>query len=232
MVFTTSGDWKKPQEVLLFEKEEEAVLLLEGLDISLVHSDLRPYFALLRSSDIGVDLLDIIDITEKLKGNGLTERTELSAVPSGFQTEGAFDILWREIDILFKRRRRPEDQAAIEQEVAECAIAPGRDGAMWPCMEIYRADEETIDLFSKIDPDIPFISKQGENVDVLGKLCPAFSAGMGLFRLEQVGESKLEKAWKESRFDPAHLLLWFENRRPDVLGSSDLTHHTYSHFGL
>ncbi|MFC1825892.1 hypothetical protein ACFLYZ_00685, partial [Thermodesulfobacteriota bacterium] len=225
VVFTTSGDWKKPQEVLLFEKEEEeeAIPLLEGLDISLVHSDLRPYFALLRSSDIGVDLLDATDITEVLKGYGLTERTELSAVPSSLQTEGAFEILWREIDLLFKRRRRSEDQAAIEQEVAECAIAPGRDGAMWPCLEIYRADEETIDLFSKIDPDIPFISKQAESVDVLGKLCPAFSVDTALFRLEQVGEGESEKAWDESRFDPARLLLWFENRRLDVLGSSDLT---------
>jgi hypothetical protein len=222
--YTTRNEWRTASEVLLFSEpeEEEAIPLCEGMGVSLVHTDLRPYFSLLRSIEIGVQLLDIPHITEGLRKFGLNKRVDLSRLPGLLRKETQCQILWRELAVLLKRRRNYQEQQRLERDLSACSIALGRDMALWPCQEIYQADESTIDLFSKIDSGIPFLKDPGEEGECIKKLCKTFSASAAIQILSKFSGIDFEKAKEEGRLDPARLIRWFEGRQGEILNSLDL----------
>ncbi|MCI0461024.1 MAG: DUF3883 domain-containing protein, partial [Gemmataceae bacterium] len=186
-------------------------------------SELRPFFNLFRSKEVGVQLVDIGHIADALQDAGLDERVEISALPTWLRTEKARHQLRRELALLLKRQRKPDEQKSAERRLARCAVVPGRDKALWPCQEVYWADEETIALFTRIDPQIAFLAQLEEEADELQFLCPEFTPPVAVDQLARVLVGT-ESAPHPKTFDPAALLGWFEDRREDVLRSSSVKH--------
>jgi hypothetical protein len=217
--YTSRKEWKTAPEVLFAsEKEEEEVTpILEGLGISLLHSDLRPFFNLFRSNEVGVRLVDLVPIADALQNAGLDATTQIADLPTYLSTDKARRQLRRELALLLKRPRRPEDQRIAEQRLAQCAVVPGRDKALWPCRAVYRADDETIALFSGIDPQIPFLSKLEEDADALRFLCPEFTPDVAVERLQRA--LVVADPTERHPVDSVALLGWFEDRREEVLRS-------------
>lgn len=223
LFYSSRGEWLTAEILLLESKEEEnSIPILEGLGIPIVNPDLRPYFALLRGEHAGVQLLDIPHITEALQRIGLTNRTKSSELPDFLSTDNGLETLWGELEQLLKRRRKADQQEHLKRELAACAIAPGRDGALWPCGEIYRADQKTVLLYSNIDSEIPFLSPEGEKTELLQTMCPDFSVKAAVERLSGLDVSELELAREEGRLVPETLIEWFESKREEILSRPQL----------
>ena len=225
VVYTTKREWKKPIEVRLLEKEEEhiAIPLLEDLDIRLIHPDLRPYFGLFRRKEVGVALLDIVDIYEALRVNGFDKQRALSKCPNFLCDRERLQILWDELKLLLKRDRKIDDQKNCEKSLSACAIAPGPSDVLWPCGEIFRADLATIKLFATIDSSIPFVSDFGREDSLMRLLCPEFTASAAIQRLGAIFADENEEVGKRKlSFNPAELLNWFELRRKEIAESNRL----------
>jgi hypothetical protein len=220
--YTTRGEWKSATEVLfLSEEEADATPVLEGLGLSLLHPDLRPFYNLYRSQEVGVQPVDVDDVVQAMQQAGLVTRVKLSAVPSYLRTEKARRQLRRELAVLLGRRRKIEDQRVAERQLKRCAVAPGKDKFLWPLGEVYRTDEETAALFASIDPTIPFLADLEEESEPLRSLCPEFSPVVAVERLRRILETAANDS-QERTLDPLPLLRWFESRRSAVLATTQV----------
>jgi hypothetical protein len=101
------------------------------------------------------------------------------------------------------------------------ALAPGRDGALWPCGEIFAADEQTIAVFELLGLDIPFLQPEAE-FERLAQLCPTFNAAAAIEALEAASESHLRTLFWQSRQPLQCLFTWLEQHRTDVLSDTGL----------
>jgi hypothetical protein len=223
-ILTSKSQWVTPGEAcLLLQKEESFALpILESLGVQVVHEDLRPYQTMLRSDTVGIPVLDIDRICSTLKAAGLGNRIATSGLPNGLTTSQQRDLLYAEIALLLERQQRtPKARAEDERRLKEIALAPGRDGALWPCREIFSADEDTVALFETLGPDIPFL-KPHEAFLPLAGLCRRFSAAAAIEGLEQVDLSKLSNLLQHKSRPIQRLFAWLENRREEVLTDSAL----------
>jgi len=227
IVYTERHRWVTPPDAyLLGDKEEEEILpVFEVFDLEIVHRDIRPYiFQLPRREVLGMEQLDLEHLIDALHNKGFTVRQELSSVPDILQSQEGRDLLYREIIRLIRRQRSPYRRHTLEEDLSNCAIALGRDGALWPCVEIYRANEKTISLFSTIDPNIPFLADIGEENEDIVKLCPRFSAKAAVACLEGFFGRKDQVNHVQHDIDPKQLLDWFEARREEVINSDEIKH--------
>jgi uncharacterized protein DUF3883 len=223
LIFTTERHWTSAAESLLLEKPRDegvALRILEQLGLKIVHEDLRSHFNILTSKEVGVGLVDIPHITDRLNELGLSSRVERSDLPNFLKSRSSFDTLLNELSLLLARRRDAQTQKQMEQEVSSCALASGIDGALWPCAEVFRSDEATINLFTPIDRRIPFASKIKH--DRIAALCPEFDAAVAIETLARLTEADFETASVEGRFAPDKLIEWFEDRREPVLASPEI----------
>jgi hypothetical protein len=225
--YTSRKDWKPASDVhyVLEKAEEEVVPILEGLGLSILHADLRRYQNIFSAKEVGVSKLDLGPLADALETSGLNLRIEVAALPEYLNTEKARRLLRRELAVLLSRQRRPEEQKIIEGKLARCAIVPGRDRAIWPCREVYRADSETVILFSEIDPNIPFLGSLEEDAIPLERLCPDFTATIAIERLSKT-LSAGDVDGRTAEIDPVPLLRWFENR------GNEVTHNNPTKFSL
>lgn len=223
--FTSREDWEPASDVhyVLEKTEEEVVPILEGLGLSILHADLRRYQNIFSAKEVGVSRLDIKPIADALEEAGLNQRVEVAALPEYLKSEKARRLLRRELAVLLSRQHRPEEQSIIERKLARCAIVPGRDKALWPCQDIYRAESETVMLFTDIDPSIPFLGSLEEEALDLEQLCPEFDATVAIECLSKtlLAEDE-EKTTPE--IDPLPILRWFESRGNEVLRNHSTKH--------
>jgi len=228
IVYTEHQRWVTPPEALLLgEKEEEEVQpIFEVLDLEIVHRDIRPYFFPLPWRAVfGMEQLDLEHLIVALQEKGFTVRQELSFLPEILQSRKGRDLLYRQIIRLLQRQRSPDRKRDLEEDLSNCAIALGKDGALWPCNEIYQANEKTISLFSRIDPSIPFLADMGEeNADIV-RLCPQFSAKAAVDCLERRFGEQDPVDHAQHEIDPKELLDWFEARREEVISSDEVKRH-------
>ena len=221
VIYTTTSTWTSSTEsVLLLQKEEAAAIpILESMGMSVVHEDLRPYQPLLRSEAVGVPLLDIGRLCNTLAAHGLTKRTEPAALPSFLTDRTDCETLWWYISLLLERQQRtPKVKADDEQRLKEIALAPGRDGALWPCGQLFIADKSTVSLFQSLGAELPFAEDDPE-FEPLAHLCRRFDAKAAIQFLGNIGGDPLASAWKEGRLLLSNLFAWFENRRQEILDS-------------
>ncbi len=227
IAYTESNRWVTPPEAYLLgdKEEEEALPVFEVLDLEIVHRDIRPYiFQLPRREVLGMEQLDLDHLIHSLQGKGFSVRQELSSLPEILQNQEGRDLLYREIICLLQRQRSPDKRRTLEEDLSNCAIALGRDGALWPCVEIYRANEKTISLFSAIDPHIPFLADMGEENEDIVKLCPRFSAKAAVACLEGFFERQDPVNHVQHVIDSKQLLDWFEARREEIINSDEIKH--------
>lgn len=229
VVYTTTTKWARAGEAYYLQMKEEtpAVPILESLGCQLVHEDLRRAQNILTSKALGVETFSALHLAKALQDAGVTERKARSQLPSYLQSDSAMALLLREIATLLGqyepgKRRAREDRQEVLDELAECAIAPGRDGAFWPCGSIYQANDETVSLFFKIAPGLPFLGKVAEEGAVLCQICPAFGASAAIDALASLGHQLITDAAKTGHFRPAELLAWFADRRQELRDSPHL----------
>ncbi len=222
LIYTSAGKWCGGEHVLLLQQREEAAAIpvLEAVGINIVHENLRPYQSLLHSDAVGARLLGIEHLCEALKAQGLDRRVELDALPTGLATSAAREALWREITLLLERQRHANVKADDERRLRTTAIAPGRDDALWPCGDLYAADDQSVELFESVGVGICFVSRDSAFAPLRG-LCRQFDAAAAIDALHAADESALADAWRQGRFSLETLFDWFENRREQILSDDE-----------
>ena len=226
IVYTENQDWVSPsQAVLLGDREEELIVpILHELGLkNIVNRDIRSdIFQLPWSEVLGIEQLDLDHLIDAFYDKGLTKKTELSSLPKTLQTAQGRRLMNGEIIRLLKRQRSAQKRHELETKLRGCAIVLGKDGALWPCEEIYRADEKTISLFSRVDSSIPFVAETGEEIREIVELCPQFSVKVAIDCLERSFKDRDSARHVPHDIDPKELLSWFEVRRDDLLSSEEL----------
>ncbi|MFQ3652231.1 MAG: DUF3883 domain-containing protein [Gemmataceae bacterium] len=223
VVLTSAKEWTTVSDSsLLLQKEEaEALDVLQALGLRIVHEDLRPYQSLLRSKSVGIAVLDVRCICDALSSQGLECRKELAELPDALATESRRKMLWKELGVLLERPLNDEAKAEDELRLRRIALAPGRDGALWPCASIFTADPETVALFEKLELQIPFLKEHPDFPAQLARLCPRFDASAAIESLA-AGVEALKKQWESKHLPIADLMAWFENRRQQILADPTL----------
>ena len=218
VIYTTDGRWNtcEGSSILLQRDEAAAIPILQDLGLKIVHEDLRPYQSLLRNEVIGVPLFNVERLCDALTDHELDRRIGLAGLPLSLRALSGRDALWGEIAILLERQQRSLIAKAHDVMLLKrVAIAPGRDGALWPCDEVYSADNATMALFETLELDIQFISNDG-GFDPLKHLCRPFTAAAAIEALSHIGAERLQLAWQEKRLPLRRLFRWFENRRQEI----------------
>lgn len=222
IVYTTTKRWTKPSDAALLSQAEEsdAITVLEGLGLQIANEGLRPYQSMLRLDAVGVPVLNVQILSEALIAHGLNQRIARTDLPEILQSDAGLGNLWREVDRLLQRQlRNQKARAEDEIRLRAIALAPGRDGALHPCGQIYSADEDTVALFELLQLGIRFVAPN-EGFSTLLQLCVTFDAAAATRALKQASAEELEQAWVEKRLDLKTLFAWFENRRPEIFSSS------------
>ena len=223
-MWTERKEFRFPPLVPLLKsvEEEEAVPALDSLGVDVAHRDLRPYlFELPRSETLGMTQLGIRHVIDGLRSKGLTKRTALSCCPKALQNRHGLTLLWRELTRLLQRESDVA-RTGLKDELANYAIALGKDDALWPCKEVYRAHDVTMNLFSKIAGTFPFLSDMGEDGRAIAELCPSFDSSVAVDLIQRVLSSGSSTAARFIERHPDSILGWFESRRDELLGSPAL----------
>lgn len=223
VIQTTTAEWTTPAGTCLLLQKEEANVIrtLEALGVRVVHESLRPFQSLLRSEAVGIPILDVEKMCNALAAAGLSRRTEQGDMPAGLDTEPGRAALFGEIALLLDRQQRtPKLKADDERRLRDVALAPGRDGAFWPCGEIYFADEVTVALFERLGLGIPYVTEDRAFAP-LNTLCRRFNAAAAVEALRIGGTHALEDEKQKDRL-LRQLFEWFENRRQEILGDEGL----------
>ena len=222
--YSAASEWHKSCDVLLLGKEEEneAAPILEALGLPTLHSSLRPFiFQLPRKEVFGIEQVELAHIISALRQHQFDIRREARDFAKYFPSENELRALWLEIGRLLAREGKP-DRGRLEKDLSACALVLGRDGALWPCRDIYRADKDTIGIFSRISPTIPFAADLSEDAAVVWGLCPLFDAKEAIQRLSGLVADGSLAASRDVRLEPNKLLVWFEARQDEILHSEDL----------
>ncbi|GAP63514.1 hypothetical protein ARMA_1937 [Ardenticatena maritima] len=215
VIYTTQKQWVLPKEAYFLSQKEEskAIPVLEALGFKIVNEILRPYQSLLR--EIKIHKLDIRAIYEKFQELGFIQRIKPNELPPALAQKEYLEALWSEIALLLKH------QPEFSERIKSLPLAPGDDGSLWPCKDIYQSDEETINLFKRLCPDIVFLSSE-EAFKPLRHLCPPFTARVAVKLLQEMDSQFLEHLWAQRHLPIDQILQWFEKRRDIVLQDKNL----------
>lgn len=204
-------------------REDKAVspTLLEGVTVAehltIVHEDLRPHQNLLTAHSVGVPHLNIERIAEALKAQGMTQRVEICSLPPSIFSSDDRAALWTEIALLLNRQERnPKLRANDERILQSVSIAPGRDGAIWPCGELYWADDSTVTVFGHSALGAVFVNTDAEFAPLV-HLCPSFDTSAAIAFLQRIEQRRIDTAWDEGDFPLRQVFEWFEDRRQQIL---------------
>ncbi len=218
IVYTTNHEWVTASQCRLLKHKEEAdaIALFKKLGIKIVSEDLRPYQTLLR--EIGVSVLGIKDICEALSSAGLDRPLKKDEWMRVLGDQDHLRMLWKEIDLLRCReeKRTSNTQAEHDSSLKSMSIAPIVGGTLCRCSEAFCADSKTKKLFSKICPNISFVSDDPD-FKPLYDLCPRFDAAFAIDALSNLSFEEIANAWQEGSLDIRELFEWFEKRRAEIL---------------
>ncbi len=230
VVLTSSDTWASSDSgVAILQQSAEAanIAVLEGLGIKLVAEDLRPYQTILRS--IGVPVLDVETLCSALTKNGLNQPVCLNDLPPCLASEAGRETLWTEIAILLGRQgNNPHARRADEERLRAVSLAPSRDKSLWPCDDVYSADLPTVQLFSALGLDIPFLDHTEAAFSRLEYLCGAFETEDAVRVLEETDPAAIQRLWKEGCFSLPRTIAWFENRRKQIVDDEDICRRLFS----
>jgi len=218
LILTASNIFKSASNLFLLQNKEEVkcIPVLQSLGFEIVHEDLRPYQNMLCSKDVGVSILNLKHIIDALKKCGLTKHSHYNALPGILSKRSELEALWTEVQILLKKREGASDFGELKKQLCTIALAPGKDNALWPFCEIYRADETTVNLFGSLDLKIQYL-KRDKAFEQLKNLCPNFDVQVAIEYLKKLDPAKLWYLWQEKRFSPDKLLEWFKDYRKVII---------------
>lgn len=214
VVRSESGNWLKPVDIRISTggDEESAVEVFGELGIEIVDRSLRSYRNVLTSGDVGVTTITASGVADALQGMGMVKRSQ--PLPAVFQRRDALAQLWRGINGVLDNTPQASRQSSV-QRLAECTLAPGEDGQMWPCHSAIRADAQTRSIFMGCLPD-GFTLMVEDDVPLLRRLCPPLSAELAIRLLERLAPQDLQARWLNRSLDPARALWWFDAHKSQL----------------
>ena len=221
---TFSGDWSTATSgVVVLQQPEEApnIPALADLGVKMVAEDLRPYQAILRQ--IGVPVLDIEILCSALTANGLDGPRGFDELPFCLTSESGRAALWTEIAILLRRRAgTPHARSADEERLRAASLAPAIDKTLRPCQNVLRGDETTVQLFAALGLDIAFLDLAETDFEPLSHLCGSFEVEDAINAIEFADPTSIQQLWEKGRFSLSRLIVWFEERRDQIVDHEDL----------
>lgn len=210
VIYTINGKWHKPAETRIASGMEQAIPVFTALGIEIVHQDLQRYHNILTSAEVGVQPVRPIDIFDALNRLGLVSRpADFNSLPKGYQSVEGLKEIWKALEVVLGNLRGPANNTVINF-IKLCALAPSTDGKISPFASVYRADNETQDIFRAIIPKTVFLADLAE--EELSQLCPEFSPRKVIDELSRDLEG-IDSAWQERKLDPKRLLMWLEKRK-------------------
>lgn len=214
LAHTTTDEWRKPRDTFrLPQAHEEAIMALEALQIPVVDPEVRE-FVFRMPKQVGFETLDLAHLIQALVKRGFTKKIERSELPPILRDAQGLELLWQEIE------RLGHNNKSLRDELVNCSIALGRDGALYPCNRIFYAkDPQTISLFERMNLGIVFLADVGEKGKILYDLCEKFTAGDAAVVLAQLSPQKIKQLAANGEFSASELLGWFEDRRTESLRS-------------
>ena len=217
VVRSESGSWLKPGEIQIPTggDEESAVEVFGALGIEIVDRSLWRYRNVLTSGDVGVTTITASGVADALQGMGMVKRAQ--PLPAVFQRREVLEQLWRGINGVLDNTRGASTQSAGVKQLAECTLAPGEDGQLWPCHSAIRADAQTRSTFTGCLPE-GFTLMVEEDVPLLRRLCPPLSAELALRLLESLAPQDLQARWLNRSLEPARVLRWFDANKSGLDG--------------
>ena len=220
VLIDTKGVWCRPDEVrvLLQSEESTSIEILEAIGARVVHESLRPFQSLIRNS--GVALFDLETLCDTLQSSGLNKRMEYSNLPSPLQSDTGLSILWGELLTLWERV--PKGTKGIEAALQSLALAPGRDGALWPPSQLFCADNATVLLFEQVDDRIMFVNRSGP-FEKLEWLCSVFGPTEAVQCLNRVGRVRLSQLLTGNPVVLKTLFTWLSQRQQTLLEQTQVT---------
>ncbi len=116
----------------------------------------------------------------------------------------------------------PNAKSADEERLRAVSLAPSSDGSLRPCRDVYSADVPTVQLFSSLGLDIPFLDHTELAFARLNYLCGAFEAEDAVQVLEKSNPATILRLWKERCFSLPRMIAWFENQRKQIVDDEDI----------
>ena len=211
VVRSETGNWLKPIDVRIAtgRDEESAVEVFGELGIEIVDRSLWRYRNVLTSGDVGVTTITASGVADALQGMGMVKRAQ--PLPAVFQRRGVLEQLWTGINGVLDNTPQASTQSSV-QRLAECTLAPGEDGQLWPCHSAIRADAQTRSIFTGCLPE-GFTLMVKDDVPLLRRLCPPLSAELAIRLLESLTPQDLQARWLNRSLEPARVLRWFDTHK-------------------
>ncbi len=175
------------------------------------------FFFLLTTALIG-SLLKAVDIGKAFIDLELSNRVPLDQMPASLRTDENWHIFWSAISALWNKTSK-EEKPAARLILEGISIAFG-DDALWAPSQIFSANQQTRDLFSRIS-DVTWFNPKSETSDLPNELVPVFNLDSGIDLLKQ-SEDILQEFWASGLFTPQEIFFWIEGYRDDILESPHL----------
>lgn len=213
VVRSESGNWLKPIDVRIATgvDEESAAEVFGELGIEIVDINLRSYGNVL--TNVGVTTITASSVVAALQRMGMVKSAQ--PLPAVFQRREALEQLWRGINGVLDNIHKACERRAGKKQLAECTLAPGEDGQLWPCHLAIRADAQTRSKFTGCVPE-GFTLMVEDDVPLLQRVCPPLSAEVAIRLLESLAPQDLQARWLNGRLDPGRVLRWFDDHKSQL----------------
>ncbi|MFN7037911.1 MAG: hypothetical protein ACK4SN_16240, partial [Bellilinea sp.] len=150
-VLTHSGQALKPPETIFLntETQQKADGILTRVGLKVVHRDLRGWKNLLLK--VGVRQLTLQHLVDIFHRNGWCDRAvQQEEFPESLQERHGWEVFYQVVHDLHQNRG---DGESLNQ-LAQCAVTLGSDGAFWPASRLVKADSRIWPLFAPLAADL------------------------------------------------------------------------------
>lgn len=216
IVFTSAGAWVLPEDARLltnYDEEGEALPILEGLRLKIVHEDLKQQYSLLQ--EIGVKVLGAPDMSQALRSAGLDRAQDRVAACGWVCTGENHEILGREIGRLLAKLSGDRLRLA-RQDLGACVIGLSRDDRLVRPQDLLKADEETVEILTTLGLRGHFLSIQ--TPEAIAALTSSLTFSNAVELLEEVSSQTYDKLWSDDMHAVVRLIRWLESYSEHIVG--------------
>lgn len=212
--YTAAGAWLPPTDGRVLPPSmavapETIIPLLQGLQLTVLHSNLTGYASLMHR--IGTPFLTVTDIASGLHRAGLTRATPLPEAPPFLRSMEAWQPLWTLLDILMRGLPPVERESALA-ELNHYATALSERMMLRPLTQLYRRQTEAQALF----PNIAWLHPALSTDSFPGRYVSTFGARQAVTFLAEMPIDLLEEAWRVGELDIPRLFRWFEAQQIEI----------------
>lgn len=150
LIFTSTGLWQSPAGVRVLkspDEESESMPVLQELEISLVHPDLRRYWNVLQAA--GVRELTVDDVVSAFRATGMVAAISAEDCPRWLADANSRRLLTEQIIRLLDRAPASK-KGELEADVLALPLCPTTERWLGPICHTRRYDAEAFALFREV----------------------------------------------------------------------------------